>query len=76
MRLPEPEGWIANAVLDCLRQWHRTNGRRTWIVTIEDIEHLAKWAAELQQTHRKGRRYAFWQRWKVVQRPEQVRYHG
>lgn len=66
--LPEPEGWLANAILGCLRTWERQSGPGPWVVTIGDIEYLAKWAANLQQQYEKtGRQF------KVTTYPERVR---
>lgn len=68
LRLPEPNGWLANAILNCLRQWEQQNGPGPWIVTRGDIEHLARWAADLQRKHEEtGRQF------KVTTYPVRVR---
>lgn len=66
--LPEPDGWLANAMLNCLRTWHKQHGPGPWIVTSGDIEYLAKWAADLQRQHKDTRR-----RFRVATYPKQVR---
>ena len=53
LRLPEPEAWIANAIIGCIRQWKADHERTRpygWSMTHEDIDHLEKWAEELRQT--------------------------
>jgi hypothetical protein len=68
LRLPEPDGWLANAILNCLRQWEERSGPGPWIMTRDDIEYLAKWAADLQRRHKEtGRQF------KVTTYPQRVR---
>lgn len=55
INLPEPSAWLANGILDTLRMWHRQRG--TLVLMAEDIEHLAEWAAKLQEEHQQVRQW-------------------
>lgn len=49
-RLPEPTGWLASALLDCLRKWQgRALGGKMLVLTDEDLSQLERWASELWQ---------------------------
>jgi hypothetical protein len=48
--LPEPEGWVARAIIDCLREWHASWLGRPMVLSIEDIDYLAKWADDLHKS--------------------------
>ena len=46
-KLREKEPFIANAIIRCLRTWKERCHPGPMIVTEEDVEQLAQWAAEL-----------------------------
>jgi len=45
--IPEPEGWVAKAIISCLRQWHEAWGDRPMPMGKEDIDCLERWADQL-----------------------------
>lgn len=49
MKLQEKEPFIANGVIQILREWKSRNGPRLLIITEEDIEQLAEWADNLHR---------------------------
>lgn len=73
IELPEPDGWLANAILRTLRQWDLQHAPGVLYLTSDDITHLAKWASDLQRQHKATRRWAFWQRVKVHMKPVEIR---
>ena len=49
-KLREKEPFLANTIIRCLRTWRKRNLPAPMIITEEDIEQLAQWAAELNTT--------------------------
>jgi len=50
MRLREKEPFVANGVLQCLRTWRERCEPGPFVLTAEDIEQLAEWAAKLNES--------------------------
>ena len=77
MQLREPNGMLANYILNTLRRWHWQNGHGydMLILKSEDIEALAEWAAELQKSHEKTVWWAPFWKMRVKELPQPI-YHN
>ncbi len=72
MTIPESSGWMANAILDCLRGWQRQHGPGPFVLTTGDIEHLAAYAADLQRLRRETKEWALSNGFSVRETPERI----
>lgn len=75
LSIPQVDAWLANAVLRTLYQWHRQHGPGVWIIKEADLDKLAEWTRWLYSQHESNRRWAFWNRYKVRNIPEQLQRH-
>jgi hypothetical protein len=74
LTLREPNGMLANYILDTLRRWHKQSGYGDMLILkSEDIEALAKWAAEIQKAHEETVWWAPTNRFGVKQLPQPIR---
>ena len=74
-KLREKEPFIANAIIRCLRTWRERNLPAPLIVTEEDVEQLAQWAAELDMQWEWVKEFNIKNDFPYKIVPEQIRRH-
>ncbi len=75
-KLPEKEPFIANAIIRTLRIWRKRNRPAPMIVTSEDIDHLADWAADLYETYLKTEKFFEEHGFPLKKIPTQIKRRG